>query len=282
MIEGQPSRTAERVAIERAAHQVVDSPLVLRDPLALRIIAADRAALLQAHPERHDLSPINRITRAIVVVRSRIAEDEIARAAAGGVTQYVILGAGLDTFAYRNALPAVRVFEVDHAATQQRKHQRLAAAGIDIPDSVTFVACDFATVTPLAALREAGFDPTRPAVFAWLGVVMYLERPTVLQTLGDIASLPPGTRVVFDYAVPPDSLSVLTRLVYRRVLAHLAAAGEPWQSFFEPAALRVALERLGFTDIDDLGNEEINRRYLASRNDGLQAGSVGRIVIARR
>ena len=282
MIEGQPSHTAERVAVERAAHQVLDSPLVLVDPLALRIIDAEHASRLQAHPEQHDTSPINRITRAIVVVRSRIAEDEIARAATAGVTQYVVLGAGLDTFAYRNPLPTVRVFEVDHADTQQRKRQRLAAGGIAVPERVTFVSCDFATVTSLAALRQAGFDPTRPAVLAWLGVVMYLERPAVMQTLADIASLPAGTSVVFDYAVPPESLPFLSRQIYRRLLGRLDMAGEPWRSFFEPVTLRADLDRLGFTDIDDLGGDEINDRYLADRDDGLQSGSVGRIVIARR
>ncbi|HEY1302631.1 MAG TPA: class I SAM-dependent methyltransferase [Vicinamibacterales bacterium] len=282
MIEGQPSHTAERVAVERAAHQVLDSPLVLVDPLALRIIDAGHASRLQAHPEQHDASPINRITRAIVVVRSRIAEDEIARAAAAGVTQYVVLGAGLDTFAYRNPLPAVRVFEVDHADTQQRKRQRLAAGGIEVPGGVTFVSCDFDTVTPLAALRAAGFDPARPAVFAWLGVVMYLERAAAMTTLGDIVSMPPGTSVVFDYAVPPESLPFVSRQIYRRLLGRLDMAGEPWRSFFEPVTLRADLDRLGFTDVDDLGGDEINRRYLAGRDDGLQSGSVGRIVVARR
>ena len=282
MIEGQPSGTAERVAVERAAHQVLDSPLVLVDSLALRIIDPAHASGLRTHPQRHDASPINRITRAIVVVRSRIAEDEIARAAAAGVAQYVVLGAGLDTFAYRNPHPLVRVFEVDYAATQQHKRARLASASIDIPDNLTFVSCDFTTETALTALRNAGFDPTRPAVFAWLGVVMYLERASVMQTLADIASLPAGTSVVFDYAVPPESLPWVTRIIYRRILARVAAAGEPWQSFYEPTTLRADLVTLGFSEIDDLGNDEINRRYLAGREDGLQSGSVGRIVVARR
>jgi methyltransferase (TIGR00027 family) len=282
MRQAQPSRTADRVAIERAAHQQLDSPLVLDDPLAIRVIDAQQAARLREHPERHDTSPIARPTRAMVVVRSRIAEDEIARAAAAGVTQYVLLGAGLDTFAYRNPHPGVRVFEVDHPATQQLKRERLAVAGIEVPERVTFVPHDFARETLSDALRSAGFDQTRPGVFAWLGVVMYLEPGAVMQTLRTIASLPEGTTVIFDYALPPTSFAWLPRMLYRSVLSRLAAHGEPWTAFFEPGPLREILADLGFTRIEDLDPDEINARYLAGRNDGLKAGSVGRVVIARR
>jgi methyltransferase (TIGR00027 family) len=282
MLDAQPSHTAERVAIERAAHQLIDRPLVLTDPLAMQVIDAAQAARLRAHPERHDVSPVARPTRAIVVVRSRLAEDEMARAAASGVTQYVLLGAGLDTFAYRNPHPAVRVFEVDHPATQQLKRERLARAGIEIPERVAFVAHDFARQTLPEALRPAGFDASRPAVFAWLGVVMYLERDAVLQTLRTIASLPAGTAVVFDYAVPPASLGWIPRLFYRQMLKRLAAQGEPWTAFFEPGPLSLDLADAGFTQIDDLGPSEINTRILGGRSDGLKAGPVGRIVIARR
>jgi methyltransferase (TIGR00027 family) len=282
MFEGQPSRTAERVAAARAAHQQLDSPLVFVDPLAVRVIDAEQATLLREHPERHNGSPIAKLTRAIVVVRSRIAEDEIARAAANGVTQYVLLGAGLDTFAYRNPHANVRVFEVDHPATQQIKRDRLAAAGIDVGGLTTMVPCDFARDSLSDVLGAHGFDPARPAVVAWLGVVMYLQKSDVMQTLRYVASLPIGTAVVFDYAVPPESLGLISRLFYRRLLERVAAQGEPWTSFFEPGPLRADLTELGFTQIEDLGGEDVNARYLAGRSDGLKAGSVGHIVIARR
>lgn len=282
MLEGQASRTAERVAAARAAHQQLDSPLVFVDPLAVRVISAEQATLLRENPERHNTSPVSKLTRAIVVVRSRIAEDEIARAAAKGVAQYVLLGAGLDTFAYRNPHAHVRVFEVDHPATQQIKRERLAAAGIDAGSRAVMVPCDFARDSLPETLRAHGFDPARPAVFAWLGVVMYLERSDVMQTLRYIASLPAGTAVVFDYAVPPHSVGLVARLFYRRVLDRLAAQGEPWTSFFESGPLRADLMELGFTQVEDLGGEEVNARYLAGRADGLKAGSIGRIVVARR
>ena len=282
MRPAEPSRTAERVAIERAAHQLLDRPLVLVDPIAIDLIDPVHAAQLREHPERHDESPIRKLTRAIVVVRSRIAEDEVARAAAAGVTQYVLLGAGLDTFAYRNPHASVHVFEVDHPATQRLKRERLASAGIDASGRVTFVPHDFASMPVIDALAAAGFDPMRPAVFGWLGVVMYLDPDAVVDTLRAIASLPEGTAVVFDYAVRPDSLPWMPRLFYRRVLARLAAAGEPWTAFFEPATLRKGLAGVGFDWIDDLGPEEIDARYLAGRDDRLKSGSVGRIVRARR
>jgi methyltransferase (TIGR00027 family) len=282
MREGQSSTTADRVAIERAAHQLLDSPLLLIDPLALKVIDAEQAAALQNHPERHDVSPFAKGLRAVVVVRSRVAEDEIARAAAAGVAQYVVLGAGLDTFAYRNPHPTVRVFEVDHPVTQRLKRERLAAAQIDAAGRVSFVPCDL-TQDPLpAALAAAGFDSARPAVFAWLGVVMYLERSQVMQIFGDIASLPPGTAVIFDYALPPDALPWFQGMFYRAVLDHVAAVGEPWRSFFEPGPLAADLSRLGFSDIEDLGPDEINSRFLSNRRDGLQSTAAGRIAVARR
>jgi methyltransferase (TIGR00027 family) len=282
MFEGQPSRTAERVAAARAAHQRLDAPLVFVDPLAARLLNADESTLLREYPERHNQSPVAKFTRAIVVVRGRMAEDEIARAAAQGVTQYVLLGAGFDTFAYRNPHSTVRVFEVDHPDSQRIKRERLGAAGIDPAGQATLVACDFSHERPLDALAAGGFDIARPAVFAWLGVVMYLQPADVMETLRDLASLPSGTSVVFDYAMPPETLPWIPRQFYRRLLARLAEQGEPWTCFFEPGPLHAVLGSLGFVEVEDLGGDEINARYLGNREDGLKAGSVGHIVVARR
>jgi len=278
VFEGQPSRTAERVALERAAHQILDSPRVLDDPLALRVISEEHRAKLEKHPERHDRSPLARPTRAIVVVRTRIAEDELAES---GASQYVLLGAGLDTFAYRNPFPHVHVFEVDQPDTQALKRQRLAAAAIVPPANMTFVPCDFSRDALAETLRASGFDRERPSVFAWLGVTMYLDWTDVRDTLRFIASQQ-TTRVVFDYALPPEASPWLQRIFYRKVLDRLADLGEPWKSFMRPDALRAELSALGFSSIDDLGAAEINERYLANRTDGLQARGIGRIAIARK
>jgi methyltransferase (TIGR00027 family) len=278
MREGQPSRTAERVALERAAHQLLDSPLLLDDPLALRVISEQHRLDLEQHPQRHDRSPLSRPMRALVVVRTRIAEHELADS---GATQYVLLGAGLDTFAYRNPFAHVRVFEVDQPDTQALKRARLSTAGIELPANLTLVPCDFSKDRLPDVLSAAGFDRDRPSVFAWLGVVMYLEWTDVRETLRFIASQP-STRVVFDYALPPEDLPWLQRIFYRKILDRLAELGEPWKSFMRPDALRAELTSLGFSSIDDLGAADINARYLAGRSDALQARGVGRIAVARK
>ena len=282
MIEGVPSRTAERMAVERAAHQLIDVPLVLLDPLAIRMVAPGQAEQLRDRSRRDLNSAITKPMRATVVVRSRIAEDAMAAAAARGVNQYVLLGAGLDTFGYRNPHAGLHVFEVDQPSTQRLKQERLAAAAVSIPDRVTFVPCDFARQSLPAVLDAAGFDRTRPAVVAWLGVVMYLERKDVLATLRFVASLPVGTVLIFDYALPPAAVPWLIRLFYRTLLKRLAAQGEPWISFFEPDQLRADLAAAGFTNIEDLDADTINRRYLDNRNDGLKVRVPSRIVTARR
>src|SRR5271168_1087136 len=174
MQEGKFSRTARRVAIRRAAHQLLDHPRVLDDPLALRIIGLEAAEELRTNPKEHHA--FARAFRAFMAARSRYAEDELARAVAHGVRQYVVLGAGLDTFAYRNPHAGLRVFEVDHPATQAWKREQLQAGEIAIPASLTFVPIDFERQTLAAGLDQAGFDTRAAAFFSWLGVTPYLTR----------------------------------------------------------------------------------------------------------
>jgi methyltransferase (TIGR00027 family) len=281
MQQGQGSRTADRVAERRAAHQVRDRPLVFDDPLALRVIRPEVARELRENPPTRESSKLAPYLRAFFAMRSRFAEDELAGAVARGVRQYVVLGAGFDTFAYRNPFPELRVFEVDHPATQATKRQRLAGSGIEIPSSLTFVPIDF-TVTPLQdALRGAGFDASSPAFFSWLGVVPYLERPAIDATFSFIASLPPGTAVVFDYAVPPETLNWMSRIIYHRMAKRVASVGEPWKTFFDPQSLLADLRRLGFTSAEDFDAESLNRRYFAGRTDKLRIGGMGHMAMTR-
>jgi methyltransferase (TIGR00027 family) len=279
MQEGQPSRTAQRVAAYRAAHQILDSPRILEDPFAIRLLAPEARQKLEQHPREIDRSPMSKPTRAIVVVRTRIAEDELA---SSGASQYVLLGAGLDTFAYRNPFPHVHVYEVDQPDTQALKKRRLAAAGIALPANMTFAPCDFSRDRLEDSLAAAGFDRARPTVFAWLGVVMYLERADVIKTLQFIVSQQAPASVIFDYAQPPEALPFLQRIFYRRVLDRVAKIGEPWKSFMLPDPLRADLLSLGFSSVEDLSGDDINSRYLADRTDGLKARNVGRIAIARK
>ena len=256
-----PSRTAERVALRRAEHQILDHPKVFDDPLAVAIAGAS-----QIPPE----TAFDRLLRAFVAARSRYAEDQLASAVARGVRQYVVLGAGLDTYGYR-AVPEVRVFEVDHPATQAWKRSRLGDAGIAIPNSMRFVPIDFERQNLSTELAQAGFDMTQPAFFSWLGVIMYLTLEAATDTLRVIAAHPAGSGVAFDY--PTGTWEWLARRVAR--------AGEPFRLFFDPAELARLLHGLGFTKLEDLDPQQINARYFRDRADGLQvAGDRGHLITA--
>lgn len=267
------SRTAEAVAIRRAAHQLLDVPPLFVDPVAIRLLGPETAARLRARPREFDRSRVGRYLRAFLVARSRFAEDCVAAAVARGIEQYVLLGAGFDTFAYRNPFQQLRVFEVDHPATQNAKRRRLAAAQVAVPPNVSYVAIDFAN-EPLRI--GGGFDAAKPAVFAWLGVVPYLERPAIEAVLRYAASVKAGSEIILDYGVPPQSLGWLARLAYRYIAARVAAAGEPWKSYFTPQQMRALLR--DFTTVEDLGPDEINARYFVGRH--LKVGGAGRLVRA--
>jgi methyltransferase (TIGR00027 family) len=280
---GQPSRSALRVASLRAVHQLLDEPIVLPDPVALPILGAQMEAALRDDPFVLN-DPLSRGLRASLVVRSRLAEDELARSVAAGVRQYVVLGAGLDTFAYRNVHQALglQVFEVDHPATQAWKQQALRDAAIAVPATTTFVPVDFEQSTLPAGLAQAGFRPDEPACLAWLGVSVYLTREAVLDTLRFVASLPAGSSITFDYGLPVSLLNPVERALRAVLEQQITEQGEPWITYFEPAELQAALHQLGFQSARDFGAEELNDRYLARRKDGLRTGSSFRMMIAGR
>jgi methyltransferase (TIGR00027 family) len=278
--EAIPSRTALRVALRRAAHQLLDHPKILDDPLAVPIVG-DAASEIRANPVRHH-SRTAKHFRAFLVVRSRFAEDQLAASVARGVTQYVVLGAGLDTSAYRGiALASLSVFEVDHPNTQAWKTKCLQTADISIPSSVRFVSVDFERQDLAAELHAAGFRADRPAFFSWLGVVPYLTRGAAEHTFAFLGKLPESSGVVFDYAVPRSSLGFLERLALDALSRRVARAGEPFRLFFAPEQLDEFLRGLGFRRIEQLAAKEINQKYFTGRKDGLRvAGAAGRIACA--
>jgi methyltransferase (TIGR00027 family) len=277
--EGNFSRTAERVALRRAAHQLLDDPLVLDDPLALRIIGSDAEQALRSNPKEHHA--FSRAFRAFMAARSRFAEDELARAIAHGIRQYVVLGAGLDTFAYRNPHPGLRVLEVDHPATQEWKREQLRAASISIPPSLTFVPVDFEQQSLAERLTASGFNAELPAFFSWLGVTPYLTREACMSTLSLIASLPAGSGVVFDFAVDPALLNPGQRIALNALCKRVARYGEPMQLFFDPIKLQEDLKTMGFTRTEFLQGRELNARYFKDRKDGLLVrGGIGHLMSA--
>lgn len=279
MEPAKPSRTALRVAMRRAAHQLYDAkPLVLDDPIAVPILGEIYAEEVRRTPIRPD-RPFSVALRAFLVARSRYAEDNLQRAVAHGVTQYVLLGAGLDTFAHRNPHPGLHVFEVDHPATQQWKRDLLDSNGIATPRSLTYVPVDFEHQKLPEQLLAAGFRPEIPTFFAWLGVVPYLTLAAFRSTLAFVAAQPPGSGVVLDYGQPRSVLPPLEQLAHDSLASRVQLAGEPFQLFFTPA--EIAAEFNAFRNIEDLGSPEINARYFAHRSDALRLrGSAGRFLSA--
>jgi methyltransferase (TIGR00027 family) len=261
MIDGRHSATAERVAMRRAAHQLFDRPVIFTDPLALRILSDEAAGQLRAAVDGDQQNAAGRGLRLFVAVRSRFAEERLAAAVERGLRQYVVLGAGLDTFAYRNPFPELRVFEVDFPDTQAWKRARLAHARIEIPASMRFAAVDFERHSLSEGLEEAGFDRSQPAFFAWLGVVPYLTHTAAFSTLRFIASLPPGSGVVFDYPIPRELMDQRQRDAFDLLAARVARAGEPFRLFFDPAQLAAELRDLGFTAIEDLDTAALRQRW---------------------
>jgi methyltransferase (TIGR00027 family) len=281
MDDGRPSATALSAAFLRAAHQILDQPRILEDPLAIRILGWESESALRAYPpERY---AARRSLRAFVVLRSRYAEDELARTVQRGVRQYVILGAGLDTFPYRNPYPLsqLRVHEVDHPATQSWKRRQLHQAEIAIPDSVTYAPVDFEKQTLGDGLRRAGFKKEEPTFFSMLGVVIYLTKSAVVETLQFVASLPLGSEIVLDYSVPPSQLPESQRSAHKSAAKRVAALGEPWITYLDPSAFAVELRQMGFGMLEDIGPQEANPRYFKNRSDGLQIGGSGRLLKAR-
>lgn len=265
MEQGQPSRTAWGAACHRAAHQVLERGLIFTDPLAMRILGTD--ADVAVREDRKD--PSVRKLRLFIAVRTRFAEDALATVIARrGIDQLVVLGAGLDTYAYRTSLgESLRVFEVDHPATQAWKRQLLAEASIPTPRSLDFAPVDFERGTLEEGLTAVGFDPALPTFFTWLGVVPYLTEQAVFSTLGFIASLPGGAHVVFDYTNPPISSSNQGEYAaaHKTLAERVASLGEAFKSAFETDYLYAKLTALGFREIEDLGPAMILERYFAKK-----------------
>lgn len=281
--QGQPSRSATRVACLRAVHQLLDEPLVLHDPIALPLLGMRTEAALRDDPFALN-DPVSRGLRAALVARSRFVEDELARRVAAGVRQYVVLGAGLDTFAYRNphSGEGLSVFEVDRPETQGLKQNLLAEAGIAVPSSLKFVPVDFERDELAFALQRAGFHADTPACVSWMGVTMYLTADAVLRTAGTVAGFASGSSLCFDYRIPVATLNPIERAVSEFVEQQARALGEPWVSSFDPALLQRQMIELGFTSAESPTPDELNARYFAKRRDGMRTGGGVRLMCAAK
>jgi len=262
--------TAVRVALWRALHVAVDPPPhVLEDEIGLRLAAPD-----DGWRRRPDMDPdFTRPFRAAIVARARFIEDLVVDQAGRGVGQYVILGAGLDTFAQRRPEIAARllVFEVDQPGPQAWKRRRLTELGFGVPAWLRLVAVDFeAGDAWWQGLAAAGFDTGRPAVVASSGVSMYLSKDAVAATLRQVAALAPGSRFAMTFLLPPDLADPALRPGLRQAEQGARASGTPFVSFFTPAEMLALASDAGFRDVRHVAAAELARRYFAGRRDGLR------------
>ncbi|MEU7164549.1 class I SAM-dependent methyltransferase [Streptomyces morookaense] len=265
-----PDHTAVRTALWRAMHVRVDPPPhVLEDETGLRLAAPD-----DGWRHRPDMDPqATRGFRAAVVARARFVEDLITEQAGRGVTQYVVLGAGLDTFAQRRPEIAarLRVFEVDRPGPQAWKRRRLADLGYGIPDRLHLVPVDFeASEDWLEKLTVAGFDPGLPAVVVSTGVTMYLTEDATAATLRRIAGLAPGSTLAMTFLLPPDLLDAADRPGLRASKDGAQASGTPFISFYTPAEMLTSARDAGFADVRHVSGSSLAERYFAARTDGLR------------
>jgi methyltransferase (TIGR00027 family) len=275
-----PDSTAVRVGLWRAMHAQIDpAPHVLEDEIGLQLAAPD-----DGWRHRGDMDPIRTSRfRAGIVARSRFTEDLVAQRGAHGVGQYVILGAGLDTFAERQPELAsrMRVFEVDQPGPQAWKRERLTELGYGIPAWLRLVPVDFeAGGSWWDRLLTAGFDAGGPAVVASLGVSMYLTRDANAATLRQLASLAPGSTLVMTFAPPLELLEAGDRSGRLAAEEGARSSGTPWLSFFAPHEILAMARRAGFRGADYVSAAVLNQRYFADRADGLQTSGGEELLVA--
>jgi methyltransferase (TIGR00027 family) len=268
----EPENTAARVALWRALHVQSDAPPhVFVDEVGLALVAP-----ADGWKNRQDMSPFTRPFRASIIARARFIEDLVAERAAQGVAQYVILGAGLDTFAQRRPDLAARltVFEIDQPGPQAWKQRRLVELGLGVPSFLKLVPVDFeAGDAWWERLVAAGFETTKPAVVASTGVSMYLTREAILATLQQVAVLAPGSTFAMSFMLPIEKADPAVRPGIERAAAGARANGTPFISFFEPEAMLALAREGGFRDVQHVSADALAERYFAGRSDGLRPPS---------
>lgn len=265
----QPDDTAVRTALWRALHVLADAPPhVFVDEVGLAIAAPD-----PHWRDRPDMSPFTRPFRASIIARARFLEDHVATAVARGVDQYVILGAGLDTFAQRRVDLTSRldVFEIDRPEPQAWKRLRLESLRLGVPPCLHLVPVDFeAGDDGWDGLIAAGFDPKRPAVVASTGVSMYLTREAIAATLRRIATLARGSSLVMSFLLPIELAEPAVRPGIERAAQGARASGSPWISFFTPDEMLALARECGFEAVEHVSAVALAERYFAARTDGLR------------
>ena len=275
-----PDNTAVRVALWRALHVQVDPPPhVIEDEIGLQLAAPD-----DGWRQRPDMDPqFTRLFRASILARARFIEDLVVEQAGKGVRQYVILGAGLDTFAQRRPEIASRlqVFEVDQPGTQAWKRRRLIELGFGIPEWLRLVPVDFeAGASWQEQLAAAGFDAGQPAVVTSTGVSMYLTKEANAATLREIASLAPGSTLAMTFLLPLELVDAELRPGFEASAKGARASGTPFISFFTPAEMLTLAREAGFREVQHVSAATLAQRYFAGRTDGLRPSRGEELLVA--
>jgi methyltransferase (TIGR00027 family) len=260
----------------RAAHYLLDAdPKILADPFARSFVGFSDDQVFLKELRKLYGGAFDRLEfpkqRTYFVLRSRYTEDELEAAVARGVRNYVMLGAGLDSFAFRrpDLMRVLNVYEVDHPSTQTWKRERLAELSLKVPATLHFVPVDFERETLTEGLAAGGLQPDSFAFFSWLGVNTYLTPDAVLHTLREIAGTTgAGSELVTDYIVPATMLDGADRALFDSHATRVAELGEPWLSFFRPDELEMHLQQIGFGQVSHFGPAEACARYFAGRSDG--------------
>src|SRR5215469_10333270 len=270
-------------AAARAAHLVVDQPpYIFSDTIAAALLGGLAAELVRYH-EDQPAHPILATARGQVLCRSRYAEDRLAAAVAAGMTQYVLLGAGLDTFAFRSALASTTtVWEVDHPRTQAWKRAALAEAKLEVGPRLSFIPAEFGGGALADVLRAGGFDFGEPALISWLGVTMYLDDHAIRETLAVLSGCAPGTELILDYMLPAGLRDETADNYASQVAAAAAARGEPWLTFASPTEMTTLLADFGFGQAEHVRQRDAIPPELWDRSDALRPVDLSMISRATR
>lgn len=275
-----PDNTAVRVALWRALHVELDAaPHVLDDQLGLRLVAPEPN--FRSRPDMHKERTAR--SRASIVARARFIEDAVQEAAQRGVSQYVLLGAGLDTFAQRKVELAsqLQVFEIEQPATQRWKRARLQDLGFALPEWLHFVPVDFeAQANWLSELKRAGFDGARPSVVASTGVAMYLTKAAVFAMLHEVAQLAPGSTFLMSFMLPIELVEPEEHPSIQAAERGARAQGTPFVSFFAPDEILTLAREAGFKNVSHVSAAQLSQRYFSGRGDGLHPSSAEELLVA--
>jgi len=265
----EPDNTAVRTALWRALHVQADAPPhVFEDEVGLKLAAPD-----DGWHSRPDMSPFTKPFRAAILARARFIEDLVEEQAGRGIGQYVLLGAGLNSFAQRKPRLAsqLRIFELDQPEPQEWKRQRLLATGFGIPDYLRLVPVDFEAGDDwLERLVSSGFDVKRPAVVTSTGVSMYLTKEAIMATLRQLATFASGSTFVMSFLCPIEMLDPEIRFGVERAAEGARASGTPWISFFKPGEIMALAREAGFSKVQHVPAAALAERYFAGRTDGLR------------